>query len=366
MSARQRDKAALRQGFTTGSAAAAAAVAALELLLRDVALDAADIPLPPGGRLAVPVARVEREGGGVRARVVKDAGDDPDATHGALIECLAERAPGPPGQVELLAGRGVGRVTLPGLPVAPGQPAINPAPRAQIVAAAREAAARAGYAGALRLLIEVPDGEALARRTLNPRLGIVGGISILGTQGVVKPFSHAAWLATIDAGLDVARAAGQATAALSTGRRSERLLMARLPELPALCFVQAADHFGHGTRRAASGGFTTIVWGCFFGKLAKMAQGLESTHAHAAALDFALLTRLAREAGVDAQTARGMARANTARHALDLAGDKRQDFARIVTRAALDAARTFAGPGPRLGVCCFDFDETLLAEAYSA
>ncbi|WP_243368723.1 cobalt-precorrin-5B (C(1))-methyltransferase [Fundidesulfovibrio soli] len=370
MSARQRCERPLRQGFTTGSAAAAATKAALNLLLTGGAPGVADIPLPPGapeGRLAVPVAGAERDGDTARAWVVKDGGDDPDATHGATIACVARLRPlqdiGP--CIELDGGRGVGRVTLPGLPVPPGQAAINPAPRAQILMAAQEALDQAGYAGGAELLIEVEDGEAIARHTLNPRLGIVGGISILGTAGVVKPFSHAAWQATIDSVLRVARAAGLQAAAFSTGRRSERLLMARRPDLPERAFVQAADFFAHALRQAAALGFTAVVWGCYFGKLAKMAQGLEYTHAHAEPTDFALLSRLAGDAGCTADIREAVARANTARHALELVpeGPLRREFARLTAQAALAAARGFGGPDLKISICCFGFETGVLAEA---
>ncbi|GFK92858.1 Cobalt-precorrin-5B C(1)-methyltransferase [Fundidesulfovibrio magnetotacticus] len=425
---RRHHQGAPRQGFTTGSAAAAAARAALTLLLTGRALETADIPLPPGagaaipkgarpdarpddpddarladtgaGRLVVPVDRTGLAGRTAWAEVVKDGGDDPDATHGARIRCVASLEPGAETSVIVEGGSGVGRVTLPGLPVPVGRAAINPAPLAQIEAAAREALAEAGAdakgftgegaddghgavagpgagtgrTGLVRLTVEVAHGEELARRTLNPRLGITGGISILGTQGVVKPFSHAAWQATIDSGLAVARASGDKTAALSTGRRSERLLMARRPELPERAFVQAADFFAHSLGEAARLGFEEIVWGCFFGKLAKMAQGQAYTHARSGDTDFALLARLAREAGADPASARAVAAANTARHALEIVpGELRGAFAARVLERALEAARGFleagarrAGNAPRVGIVCFGFDEGLLVEGYSS
>ena len=416
----------LRQGFTTGSAAAAAAKAALFYLLEGREEQVADIPLPGGGRLDVPVESVAREGAGVRAMVVKDAGDDPDATNKARISCVVrimreekmppaakglrpletlvgdagdagheracgtcaavpampaggagEAGPGREGgqrgvvpagrvRVEILGGSGVGRVTLPGLPVAVGQPAINPVPRAQIEQAAREVLDQAGFTGEVRLTIEVENGETIARHTLNPRLGIVGGISILGTQGIVKPFSHEAWKATIESGLQVARAAGIDTAAFSTGRRSERMLMAHHPELPELCFVQAADFYGFSMRRAQELGFRRIVWGCFFGKLAKMAQGLEYTHAHAQPTNFAALAGLAAQAGAPQEAWRAVAGANTARHALEIVpdGDIRQRFADLTAARALETARSFfrTGPSPEVEIVCFGFEVGILAE----
>jgi len=360
--------ASLRQGFTTGSAAAAAAKAALGYLLNGRALLSVEIPLPTGGRLQIPVESVRPEEKGARAVVVKDAGDDPDATNRARISCLAVIDPTIPGGLDIDGGRGVGRVTLPGLPITVGQAAINPVPREQIGQAAREAFAAAGYTGSASLLVEVEDGEAMAAKTLNPRLGIMGGISILGTQGIVKPFSLAAWRATIDSGLEVARAAGVTVAAFSTGRRSERLLMARRSELSSLAFVQAADFFAYSLQKAAVLGFSEIVWGCFFGKLVKMAQGLAYTHAHEAPTDFRLLAELAGRSGADEKVCRELLTANTARHALELVpeGEVRENFVERTVRRALNAAQIHVGPGPRLGICCFGFDETALAEVYTS
>lgn len=391
-----------RQGFTTGSAASAAAKAALLFLFTGEAPDQVVIPLPPGAaghpqtRLDIPVEAVAREGQGARATVIKDAGDDPDATHKARISCLAELVCAATGAVLIEGGRGVGRVTLPGLPVPPGRAAINPAPLAQIELAAREAMELSDRSCAVRLVIEVEDGEAIARRTMNPRLGIVGGVSILGTQGIVKPFSLEAWKATIESGLQVALAAGVATAAFSTGRRGERLLMAKRPELPERAFVQAADFFAWSTARAARLGFREIVWGCFFGKLAKMAQGMEYTHAHAGETDFAFLAGLARQAGAHEGVCEAVARANTARHALEIVpqGPIRQAFAELAARLALGHAVVHAGltarpperpggmgeaappavqnanadtgPSPRIGVICFGFEGETLAQAYTS
>ena len=416
----------LRQGFTTGTAAAAACKAALLRMLTGKCPDIVETPLPTGERLGVPVESAKAQDGSGWASVVKDAGDDPDATNGARIVCRATLAPWPPegdaGRghgsasrspgdvlcVTIEGGQGVGRVTLPGLPVAVGEAAINPAPRAQIEAAAREALE--GVSGQVRLVVEVENGREIARHTLNPRLGIEGGISILGTQGIVKPYSHAAWRATIDQSLSVARAGGLVTAAFSTGRRSERLLMAWRPDLPDLAFVQAADFFAHALREAVRRGFSQIVWGCFFGKLAKMAQGLAYTHARTEPTDFALLADLAARAGADEQACRAVRGANTARHALEIVpeGSVRDRFAALTAQAALAAAVGFArlpageagdlpdphglgqgsgrspasrgdgtpaardqkegGPsgGPRIEIVCFGFDEAVLARAYTS
>lgn len=407
------DGAPLREGFTTGSALAAAAMAALRLLLRGGRVATVQTPLPPfstsedhgtpAGWLEVPVAEAElvaplRVGVGVALGVVvKDGGDDPDATHGARIEALVECAaegmtlpdvgatpqedgvspagasnvpdlllsfpfdappraatphpgasisPSPDGVTVLLrAGTGVGLVTLPGLPVAVGEPAINPEPRRQLAAAVRAECAAAGWRGTVRVTARVPEGQRIARHTLNPRLGIVGGISILGTRGTVRPYSHDAWQAAVAQGLDVARAAGLTEVCLSTGRRSETLLMRAHPALPPLAFVQAADFAAFSLTAAAQRGFARVAWGCFFGKLVKLAQGLPHTHAHTAPLDLPLLAQWALDAGAGRDACAHIAAANTAGQALEilLADPAHPGVLRHVAERARAAAHRWTG-----------------------
>lgn len=357
----------LREGFTTGTAAAAAAKAAALWLATGAAPARMDTPLPPGGRLMVPVAAVLPEGGGARARVIKDGGDDPDATHGRAVEAVVTLDPdGRPGAVELLGGRGVGRVTLPGLPVPPGEPAINPAPRAQIRRAVAEALDAARFRGAARVTVEVPDGEEIAAKTMNARLGIVGGVSILGTRGTVRPFSHESWAATVLQGLDVARAQGLDHAALATGGRTEALLRADLPGLPPLAFVQFADFFALALSGAAERGFARVTVGCYFGKLVKMAQGHEYTHAHTAALDFDALARWCAGAGLAPGAVAAVRRAVTARHVLEMVlADPAKDaiIAQVAARALAAARRHAGGPArpiPAIALRVYAFDGGLL------
>lgn len=259
------------------------------------------------------------------ASIRKDGGDDPDATSGALITATVimeapvrvDKEVSTDVGIHLDGGPGVGRVTLPGLPVAVGEAAINPVPRQQITFALRHALADAlPPCPPLRVIISVPEGQRLARQTFNPRLGIVGGISILGTQGTVRPFSHKAWKATIHQGLAVAAATGCRSIALTTGRRSERLLMECYPEMPQQCFIQVADFAGFSLQAAGAGNFDTLVWGCFFGKLVKLAQGHAYTHARHANLDMADLARVCEQYG--ARCAAQVKDCITAAHALEL------------------------------------------------
>lgn len=358
-----------RTGFTTGSAATAAAKAALCFLLTGERMTLCDIPLPAGGRLGVPVSEIGTPDdlGRVRAVVVKDGGDDPDVTHGARISCLVAPDPGgAAGEIVIEGGAGVGRATLPGLPVAVGKAAINPGPMRQIRAAALEETGLAGYAGAVRVLVEVENGEALAAKTMNPRLGILGGVSILGESGIVIPYSLESWKAAVSEGLDVAKAMGLGAVVLTTGRRSERFHMERFPGLAPQAYVQAADFFAFSLREAAGRGFGEIVWSCFFGKLVKMAMGMEHTHAKSGEIDFARLAAWAGEANLPSKSAEAITKANTARHVLEIIRDApgRDSFVARVCREALGAARSFAGPGPRLGLRVFDFDGEPMREAY--
>jgi len=359
----------LREGFTTGTAASAAAKAATWLLATGEALARVDTPLPDGSRLVLPVAESALDAGAARAVVIKDGGDDPDVTHGAAIVARVAPADTPPGTIAIDGGPGVGRVTLPGLPVAVGRPAINPGPFKQIRAAVAEALVATGRPDlAVSVVIEVPDGERLAARTLNPRLGIVGGLSILGVSGRVWPFSHDAWQASVAEALDVARALGHGAIGFASGRRSEALLARECPELPETARIQAADFFAFALAEAAKRGFSRIVWGTFGGKLVKMAQGLANTHAHRGETDFSALAGWCRLAGWPEGLARAAATANTARHALDMAPDRaaKVALAEVLAREALLAMRRFAGPDPELTVLAFDFDDTRLARLEQA
>lgn len=352
----------LRTGRTTGTCAAAAAMAGTRFLLTGETPDGVDAPLPPGGTLAVPVERYERDFGGgdaVRVTVIKDGGDDPDATHGCEVRAVVrlDRDADIPLAVTLDGGEGVGRATLPGLPVPVGEAAINPEPRRQIERAVRLAAE--GLAtGRVDVVIEIPGGETIARKTLNPRLGILGGISILGTQGIVKPYSHASWKATIAEGLDVARAMGIKEPVFTTGRRSERFYLETHPEVPEQALIQAADFFAFAMRAAAERGFARATWAVFFGKLVKQAQGVEYTHARTHPVDFGLLAERCLEAGVDRSRIQAVRSANTAIQVLEMLRDDpaRDGLVRLLTDRAAAAALAHCGGRCETAYEVFDFD----------
>jgi cobalt-precorrin-5B (C1)-methyltransferase len=350
----------LRQGFSTGTAAAAAAQGALSELLGRPCPDRMEVMLPGGGSISIPLARHGRVGDRGEAVVIKDAGDDPDVTNGAEIGARVGRLePGAGEDLRLLGGEGVGRVTRPGLPVAVGEPAINPVPRKMIRGALQRVWEEFCPGEPLRLAVEifVPRGQELARHTLNPRLGIVGGISILGTTGLVKPFSHQAYRATIAAALKVAQASGVQHIGFSTGGKSEGYLQALVPELPDTALVQMGDYVRFALKVAARMGFGEITAAAFFGKALKIAQGFGHTHASRGLADLKELGRLTLELTKDATLARAVAGANTARQTLELltAAGAEQVVAQVGA-GMLTALRDYAGPGPQLNAVVLDFD----------
>nr|WP_282572097.1 cobalt-precorrin-5B (C(1))-methyltransferase [Roseomonas acroporae] len=299
----------MRRGWTTGACAAAATKAAWTALLTGRFPDPVTLRLPRGEEPAFALAEAALHGDAATAGVVKDAGDDPDVTHGALILATVRRGP-PGGGVSFRAGPGVGTVTLPGLPVPPGEPAINPVPRRLMREAIAEVAARNGAAPDAVVEIGIPDGEAIARRTLNGRLGIVGGLSILGTTGVVVPYSCAAWIHSIHRGIDVARAAGLDHVAGATGDASEQAVR-RLHGLPDQALIDMGDFVGGMLKYLRVHPVPRVTVAGGIAKLTKMAQGRLDLHSRRGAVDLAALSALARERGADEATAARIAAANT-------------------------------------------------------
>lgn len=327
----------LRRGWTTGACAAAAARAAFTAMLTDHFPDPVTIRLPRGGIADFPLALAERSPSGARAGIVKDAGDDPDVTHGALI--IAETGWAPPGLgIRFAAGDGVGTVTRAGLSLAPGEPAINPAPRAMIRDMLTEVATEHGMPPPdVTLTISIPGGECLAEKTMNARLGILGGLSILGTTGIVIPYSCASWIHSIHRGIDVARAAGLDHIVAATGATSERA-MQRLYDLPDHALIDMGDFAGATLkylRRHPVPGLT-IAGG--FAKLAKLAAGHLDLHSGRSRVDSKALTETLAELGADATVVGAARSAASGGEVLALAGDKRQALARSVAARAREVA----------------------------
>jgi cobalt-precorrin-5B (C1)-methyltransferase len=305
---------ALRTGWTTGTCASAAAKAATTALRDQAGQDAVEVALPGGRRVRFPVESCVYDIRQATAVVVKDAGDDPDVTHGARLTARVRWRAEPGARLE--GGEGVGIVTKPGLGIEVGEPAITAIPRAMIAAAVGEAVDLA--ATGVQVVISVPGGERMARKTTNARLGILGGISILGTTGIVRPFSTASWRASVEQAVSVMAAQGERTAVLCTGGRTERGAMALLPDLPEVCFVEVGDFTGAALRRALAVGLTRVIFVGMAGKLAKLAAGVLMTHYTRSRVDLGLLGEVTAAAGGPAALATEVAAANTGRHAYEL------------------------------------------------
>lgn len=281
----------LRRGWTTGACAAAACRAALEGLWGGDVPEAVTIRLPRGETPRFAVSHAARGPGWAEAGVIKDAGDDPDVTHGAEIRV---RVAASRGGLVFRAGEGVGVVTKPGLPVAVGEPAINPVPRAMLDEVVAELAALHGRAPDVEVTVSIPGGAEIARRTWNPRLGIEGGLSILGTTGIVRPFSCAAWIASIHRGIDVAVASGLTHVAGCTGATSERVVQA-LHRLPPHAMLDMGDFAGGMLKYLARHPVPRVTVGGGIGKMAKLAQGAMDLHSARSQVDLALLSDWAGE-----------------------------------------------------------------------
>jgi cobalt-precorrin-5B (C1)-methyltransferase len=298
----------LRTGWTTGTCASAAAKAAAIWLVDGTVPATVEVALPDSRRVAFPVTDVD-PAHPHRCAVVKDAGDDPDCTHGAHV--TADVAWGPPGlrRTELRGSDGVGTVTKPGLGLPVGAPAINSVPQRMIRAAVGEVTP-----APLVVTISVPDGEAMAAKTSNARLGIVGGISILGTTGIVKPFSTASYRASVVQQIDVAAAQGEGTVVLATGSRSDDAAQRIFSELDAVCFVEVGDFTGIALRKAAACGIENIHFVGMAGKITKLAAGVMMTHFRRSKVDGELLAAVARDAGAPPEVVAAGTETATARH----------------------------------------------------
>jgi len=338
----QQGTAPLRRGWTTGACAAAAARAAFAALLTGRFPDPVTIRLPRGGMASFALALAELRDGSARAAIVKDAGDDPDVTHGALI--VAELAWGVPGSgVRFCAGAGVGRVTRPGLPLAIGEPAINPAPRAMIRAALGDVAEANGAALSgemgpdVTVTIAIPGGERLALRTMNARLGIVGGLSVLGTTGIVVPYSCSSWIHAIHRGIDVARAAGLDHIAAATGATSEEAVQ-RLYQLPDHALIDMGDFVGGTLKYLRRRPVARLTLAGGFAKFAKLACGHLDLHSSRSRVDGAALARLLAGLGADPAITTAAACADSAAGILAIAGELGTRLAEAVARRAREAA----------------------------
>jgi cobalt-precorrin-5B (C1)-methyltransferase len=369
-----RDRRGTRTGYTTGSNAAAAAKAATIALFTRTWPAQVTISLPIGETAVMTPTMQELNEDWAYCCMVKDAGDDPDVTHGALI-CAHVRSTAAPGIV-LEGGVGVGRVTLPGIGLPVGSAAINPVPRQQITENVWDAVRQHAPGGedwleahGLGITISVPEGETLAQRTLNPRLGILGGISILGTTGKVFPYSTAAWRASVIQAVEVAARNHAQKVVMATGGRSERFAMQLFPDLPELAFVELSVFTGDALKSCIDMGVQSAVFVGMIGKMIKTAQGHMQTHVAGNQVDFAFLAEVCRSVHAPEELVAAVERANTGRHFLELCQQHHflAPLARIV-ELALDACNAFVrrnGGAMELETILVDFDGGVLGRAKS-
>jgi cobalt-precorrin-5B (C1)-methyltransferase len=356
----------LKTGFTTGTAAAAAAKGALSYLLEGHMPSSVNIELLTGDKMAIPIHHCERKAENkAKCTVIKDAGDDPDVTHKAEIgaNVTLEAPPAPSGTqtnhhhgIQISGGVGVGKITKPGLEMPPGEPAINSGPRKMINQAIKDTLAKHDIQRGVSVEVFVPKGAEIAKKTLNARLGILGGISILGTTGLVRPMSHDAFIATINSALSVARASGNSKVILTTGRRSERYAQQLWPFLPEEAFIQIGDFFKRSLEMAAGQGFAQITLAVFFGKALKMAQGVPHTHAAKSRLTLDKLSEWARRITRNSNLSQKIIAANTARHAFDMIYPDHPEVIAQVGKQVISSAKMFAGKTVQIHCLIFDYE----------
>lgn len=305
----------LRRGYTTGSCAAAAAKGAAMMLLGGGQVDGVELMTPKGILLKLSLEEIRRGADAVSCGVVKDGGDDPDNTHGLLIcaQVSRHREPG----IHIEGGPGVGRVTVPGLDQPPGAAAINRVPRQMITEAVAGVCNQYGYEGGIQVLITVPGGEETAKKTFNPRLGIQGGISILGTSGIVEPMSERALVKTIEVEMNVRIAQGAKVLLVTPGNYGEAFLKENLP-LPFEKNMKCSNYIGETIDMAVAKGVSGILFVGHIGKLIKVAGGIMNTHSHAADSRCELMAANALRAGISREGALAILETKTTDEALDI------------------------------------------------
>jgi len=352
---------ALRRGWTTGACATAATRAALTALLSGAFPDPVEITLPKGERPAFPLARESLDETHAMAGIVKDAGDDPDVTHGALVMARVRRLPEGSGIV-FRAGAGVGTVTLAGLPIPAGEPAINPVPRQMMREVVTELCAEHAVSADIEIEIAIENGAELALQTWNPRLGILGGLSVLGTTGIVHPFSCSAWIHSIHRGIDVARAEGLPHVLGATGSTSERTAQ-EFYHLPDVACLDMGDFAGGLLKYLRVHPLPRLTIAGGFAKLTKLAQGALDLHSGRSQVDMAWLATQTKELGGNHLKDRILA-ANTALEVLEMTRIEGIDLpASIAAGARAVALETLRGAPVTVDVMVTDRSGKLIAHA---
>lgn len=354
------NKKTLRTGFTTGTSATAASKAAILSIINQSKIQNIEVKLPKGKSIMIPIHFCEFGKEKARCSVIKDGGDDPDVTHGTEIIVdlsLTDKK----NEIIIEGGDGVGIVTKPGLGLEINKAAINPVPKKMIIENLREVSENILKNHGIQVIISVPKGKELGPKTDNPRIGILHGISILGTSGIVIPFSTASYAASIRQNLDVSIAMGNDTVVLTTGGRSEDFAR-KIIELPDHCFVQMGDFSGYTIQQCSKKNIKKAFIVGFIGKLAKMAAGVKQTHVKGSKIDMKFLANLAQNCGANETIIKKILAANTARHVSEIIKENKIEgfFSQICTET-YSHMKKLSDDKVSLEVILFDFDGEILA-----
>jgi len=353
----------LRTGYTTGTSATAAAKAALLSIINQTKIENVDVKLPKGNFIKIPINFCQFDQNRAKCSVIKDGGDDPDVTHGAEIVVelsFTDKI----NEIEIDGGEGVGIVTKPGLGLELNKAAINPVPKKMISENLREITDKYLLKKGIKVIISVPKGKELGPKTDNPRIGILNGISILGTSGIVIPFSTASYAASIRQNLDVAIAMGNDIVVLTTGGRSEDFAK-KIVDLPEHCFVQMGDFSGYTIQQCARKEIKKAYVVGFIGKLAKMAAGVKQTHVKGSKVDMNFLAELAKKCNASEKTIESIKKANTARHVSEIIIESNvKGFFEEICNETYKHMRKHSEEKVPLDVILFDFEGNILARKF--
>ena len=355
MESDSKPKGKMRTGYTTGTSATAGAKAGVLAILNQEKIGLIDVTLPKKSKIQIKIEKCEFDNQSAHCYVIKDGGDDPDVTHGAEIHTNVSLTSNI-GKIEIDGGDGVGRVTKPGLGLEVGSAAINPTPKKMITENIIEIAQDLLKKNGVKVLISVPKGKELAPKTDNPRLGILGGISILGTSGIVVPYSTASFAASIRQSIDVTIAMGNDTVVLTTGGRSEDYAR-NIITLPDHCFVQMGDFSGYTVQQCAKKGIKKAYVAGFIGKLTKMGMGVKQTHVKGSKVDMEFLAELAQKCNASSDTIQEIKKANTARHVFEIVSTKNlKGYFDLVCAEVYNQLRKHSEEKFEINVIMFDFD----------
>ena len=349
-----------RTGFTTGTSATAASMACILSIINQKKIETVDVLLPKKSKIKINIDSCKFEKNNARCSVIKDGGDDPDVTHGAEIIVDLELT-SKTNSIEIDGGDGVGRVTKPGIGLDIGQAAINPTPRKMIIENLTEVGKGVLEKNGVRIVISVPKGKELGPKTDNPRIGIVGGISILGTSGIVIPYSTASFAAAIRQQLDVVLSMGDSTVALTTGGRSEDFAR-KIFDLPDHSFVQFGDFSGYTISQCAKKGMNEAHVCGFIGKFAKMATGVKQTHVKGSKVDMNFLSELAKQCNADKDIIEKIKNANTARNVQEIILENNIDgFFDLICSEVHKQMKSHSENKIPIEIILFNFDGSVLA-----